>query len=94
VNWQIDLKYFYERYLKFWKQLEKVKYQPYYTGKWLWNDTIVLTSEWENNESARPNKKVWEKSEVAKEFEIYLCMLCEILKVIGEHEILTVEEGL
>jgi hypothetical protein len=91
VNWQIDLKYFYECYLKISDKLEDVKYWPYYRVKWLWSDENVQTSEWVNNESARSKERVCEKSEVTEEFEIWLWMLCEILKVIGKHDILTVE---
>jgi hypothetical protein len=52
----------------------------------------MFTSEWVNNESARLNERVCEKSEETEEFEIWLWMFCEILKVIGENEILTVEQ--
>jgi hypothetical protein len=91
LSWQIHLKYFYGCYLKISDKLEYVKYWPYYRVKWLWSEWKLLTSEWVKNESARPNERVCEKSEVTEEFEIWLWMLCEILKVIGEHDILTVE---
>jgi hypothetical protein len=42
--------------------------------------------------NARVKWWVWEKSKEEEKYEIYICMLCEILKVIGRHEMVRVEE--